>query len=495
MKKLVTLVLALALVLGCLNIASAETDVTKITWAMGCGSTAPNDNAMVLEEINKILRERIGVELDMQYFTNDQLQLAINAGELYDIYFTCSWYNNTNQCISKGLFLGLDPEYIKEVAPAMWEALPEDAWTLAASADGLIYAIPNKKDIAAENMITYPSDIADELGFDIPDFIDEWGDLTEFLEAWKETLPEGEYPVLVGGNPAGMESSFDFIDRTAMIGCVYGTTTVTSVFDDEEVMERYRTMYDWMQKGLVNPDAAQLAESAIDSSKPHIGFAQAWDGYDYTPANGYNTKMTRYAGPIFSVDTVQGSMNAFSAALANDEEKLEKAVKLIEICMTDHDFANILKFGIEGYHWNYVTEEESTVCAGGVMRTQAGKDNYGPWQFAQPGFFIQSIEVSQSQIDGTAVAPVLDQFERYYAEILPTAELSAMGGFKWDSSAFTDQLAEISAIKESYYTSFASGTVLIDDIYDEFIEKMNAAGLQDMIEDAQRQLDEYLANN
>ena len=492
MKKLVTLVLALALVLGCFNIASAETDVTKITWAMGCGSTAPVDNAKFLEWYNQYLAEKIGVELDMQYFTNDQLQLAINAGELFDIYFTCSWYNNTNQCISKGLFLGLSQDYIKEVAPGLYDAMSKDVWDLAESADGLIYAIPNKNDYAAENFITYPADKATELGYEIPAKIEAWSDLTDFLVDWKETLADGEYPVLVGGNPAGMESSFDFIDRTAMIGCVYGTTEVVSVFEDEEVMERYRTMYDWMQKGLVNPDAAQLSESAIDSSKPHIGFAQAWDSYDgYTISNGYTTWMTRYAGPMLSVDSVQGSMNAVSAALANDEDKLDKVLALFELLHTDKYAADCLRYGIEGVHWNYITEGP---CAGAVLRTQEGSDNYSCWAFAQPMYFFTSLPVSAAQVEA-GIAPAFDQYEIYYGVVADEAVPSAMGSFKWDSSAFTDQLAEISAIKESYYTSFASGTVLIDDIYDEFIEKMNAAGLQDMIEDAQRQLDEYLANN
>ena len=155
MKKLISMILALVLVLGCASVVSAEGEITKITWAMGCSSTAPTDNAQFLEWYNKYLGEKIGVELDMQYFTNDQLQLAINAGELFDIYFTCSWYNNTNQCISKKLFLGLTQEEIAELAPGLYNAMSKEVWDLAESADGKIYAIPNKKDYAAENFLAW----------------------------------------------------------------------------------------------------------------------------------------------------------------------------------------------------------------------------------------------------------------------------------------------------------------------------------------------------
>ncbi len=491
MKKLFTLVLALALVLTCASFAGAEGGVTKITWAQGTGSNAPVDNAMVLEELNKILAPE-GIELDIQYFTDDQLQLSINSGSTFDIYFTCSWYNNTNQAISKGLFLGLTQEEIEEMAPGLYNAMSKEVWDLAESADGYIYAIPNKKDYAAENFITYPADIAADLGFEIPASIEAWGELTDFLVAWKDTLEEGEYPVLVGGNPAGMESSFDFIDRTAMIACLYGTTKVCFVFDDPEVMERYETMAEWMDLGLINPDAAQLTESAIDSSKPHIGFAQAWDSYDgYTISNGYTTHMTRYAGPNLSVDSVQGSMNAVSATLKDDPEKLEKVLRLFELIHTDKLVADTLRFGVQGYHWNYVEEGP---CAGAVLRTQAGNDNYGPWAFAQPAYFFTSLPVSASQVEA-GIAPAFDQYDIYYATVEAEAVPSAMGGFKWDSSAFTDQLAQISAIKDSYYKGFASGTTPIDEVKDEFLEKLYAVGLQDMIDDAQAQLDAYLAAN
>lgn len=496
MKRLVSLMMVLALALTCCFFAAAEEEVVKLTWAMGTGAGAPTDNAQVLEYLNAYSREKIGVEVDIQYFTNDELQLSIQSGEVHDIYFTCSWYNNTNQCISQNLFLGLSLEDIEEIAPGLYNAMSAEVWELATSADGLIYAIPNKKDYAPENFIVYPKDYADALGFEIPDKIDAWDDMTEFLLAWKEAFcAEGEYPVLVGGNPAGLESSFDFIDRTLLFGCRFGETEVVSVFEDPAVMERYQTMAKWMELGLINPDCAQLTETAIDSTKHRINFAQAWDGYDYSVSNGYDTAMTRYSGPLLNVDGVQGSMNALSITLANDEAKLEGALKLFELIHTDKFYNDCQKYGIPGVHWNYVTEEENPACAGGVLRTQAGSDNYNPWGFSQPANFFSSIEVSEAQIAGTAKAPVMDQYDIYMEVVKNEAVVSAMGGFKWDSSKWTQNIAEITAIKEEYYSLFCSGTVSIDVCYDEFMAKMNAAGYQDMLDDAQEQLDAYLAAN
>ena len=493
MKKLLTLVLALALVLSMGLVAPAQADDTiKLTWAMGTGSVAPIDNAMVLEELNKMSSELIGVECDIQYFTNDQIQLSIQSGEVFDIYFTCSWYNNFNQAVSQGLFANLDGK-VQEMAPELYASMTEDVWKLAHSSNGGLYAIPVKKDYAMMNFLTYPADIAAELGFEIPDRISSWDELTDFLVAWKATLADNEYPVLIGGGPAGAESSFDFIDRTANIGCIFGTTQVVFYLDDPEIMERYRTMAKWYSLGLVNPDAAQLEETSIDSTKQKIGFVQAWPGYDFSVSNGYNTEMTCYFGPNLSTDGVQGSMNALSVALEDDEERMAAALQYIGLCHTNQLFNDTMRYGVQGYHWDYVTEEQSAACAGGVLRTEIGTSNYSPWGFSQPAYFETSIAVSQDQIDGTAKAPVMDQYDQYYEAIATSANVSAISGFTWDSSAFTNQLAEMSAIKDEYAKDFGTGTRAIDDVYDEYLDKMNGAGLQDMIADAQAQLDAYLA--
>jgi ABC-type glycerol-3-phosphate transport system substrate-binding protein len=253
MKKLVSLVLALIMVLS-MGMAMAEEPI-KIRWAMGCGGTAPVDAAMGQEALNKLLREKINVEVEIQYFTEDQLMNSINTGEVFDIYFTCDWYFNTNQATSDGLFLDV-AEAVKTVTPDLYASMSEDVWELAKTPEGGLYAIPNQKDYAAINLITYPVEKAKELGFEMPESISAWSELTPFLEAWKATLPEGEYPVLIGGAARGLESSFDFIDRVALIGCVYGTTDVVTVFEDPEIM-------DASLSDVKDADLRQIGEYAI----------------------------------------------------------------------------------------------------------------------------------------------------------------------------------------------------------------------------------------
>jgi len=95
-------------------------------------------------------------------------------------------------------------------------------------------------------------------------------------------------------------------------------------------------------------------------------------------------------------------------------------------------------------------------------------------------------------VNGTAKAPNLNQYDLYYEAVENDGVSSAIGSFKMDTSAWGEALAEMTAIKDEYYNDFATGARPIDDVYDEFMAKMNAAGLQEMIADAQAQLDDYL---
>jgi len=202
--------------------------------------------------------------------------------------------------------------------------------------------------------------------------------------------------------------------------------------------------------------------------------------------------MTLYAGPNLNVAGVQGSMNALSIALEDDTAKRDACLKLIELIHTNQLFNDTLRYGVQGYHWNYVTEEQNADIAGTVLRTEEGSNGYGPWAFSWPAYFETSISVSEEQVAGTAKAPNLNQYDMYYDAVAKDAKASALGSFKMDTSAWTSALAEMTAIKDEYFSDFATGTRSIDDVYDEFIAKMNAAGLQEMIADAQAQLDAYL---
>ena len=388
MKKVISLVLALAMMLSLVSFASAD-EYVKLTWVNG-NSPAPIDNNMVLEELNKITREELGCEVEIVYMSSDQVMLSIQTGEVYDMYFTCSWYNNFNQNVSNGVFADIWGK-VQEWTPDLWATMPESIWNLARSTDGGLYAIPVKKDYAPMNFIVYDAQFAQDNGFEIPEKISSWDEMTDYLVALKAAMVEdpslGSYPVNVGGAPAGMETSFDFIDRTPLIGVIFGDTKVCTVFDDPAIMDRYRTMHKWYELGLVNPDSVTQSEDAVNSSDHHVSFVQAWNDYDYTPSRGFWVEMTNYAGPVINTDGVQGSMTAFSVALEDDPARFELALKYQELVNTNKTYRDILAYGVPGYHFNYadvtdddgnaVFEKAGNIVGMAIFEAEIGSAIYG----------------------------------------------------------------------------------------------------------------------
>ena len=499
MKKLVALLLTACLLMGLVSFASAE-DYVKLTWVQG-NSPAPIDNDMVLEELNKISREKLGVECQIIYMSSDEVQMSIQAGEVYDMYFTCSWYNNYNMNVANGIFANIWGK-VQEWTPDLWNIMPENIWELARSTDGGLYAIPVKKDYAPMNFITYDAQVAKDAGMEMPEAIKSWDELTPFLLAMKEAMDKdpslGQYPVNVGGRPAGLETSFDFIDRIPLIGVKFGTTDVISVFDDEDIMDRYRTMHKWYEMGLVYPDSATQSETGVDNHLHHVTFEQAWNDYDYTPARGFWVEMVKFSGPFINTDGVQGAMNAFSAALEDDPERFKLAMKYQELVNTDKKYRDTLCYGIEGVHFNYrdVTDDDGNVLGQVVVRTEKGNSNYRPWDFSQAALDLASLEATEETLNGTYPKPVLDQWDKYFAEC-ETAPVSKISGFTFnylEPIDFSSQYAEMSNLTSEYLHNIQCGSVEdTDKAVAELREKMEAAGLNDIIKEAQRQLDEYLA--
>lgn len=502
MKKFLSLVLAVTMLLTMASFtASAEAETVKLTWAQGTGSTAPLDNAMVLEELNKISVAELGVEVDIQYFTDDQLQISIQSGEVFDMYYTCDWYNNFARCVSMGLFADITDK-VQEWTPELYATMPEYVWDLAKTSDGILYAIPVKKDFAPINMLTYDAEFYESIGMELPDRIEKLSEMTPYLKAWKEAYPD-RYPITVGGSPAGLDTTFDFIDRTVNIGvtrAVDGTQDATPVviseFEDPVILDRWATMHEWYEAGYVNPDAPTLTEDAIESKGKdhnHFTWTQAWNGYDWSSARDFAADTVIYSGPYMSSAGVQGSMNAFSVTLEDDLARFELAMKYQELVNTNLLYRDTLRYGVEGYHWNYVDvpQEDGTVKQA-VMKTDIGNENYGPWAFSQGSYALASISVAQENLDGTWAAPVLNQWDLYFADV-ETAKVSTIAGFMFDSSNWDSEYAEIQAIKAEYWNELTCGVLDPAEVVPEILEKMRAAGLDDIIADCQAQLDAYLA--
>jgi putative aldouronate transport system substrate-binding protein len=247
------------------------------------------------------------------------------------------------------------------------------------------------------------------------------------------------------------------------------------------MIERMTTLHEWYKKGWTNPDAATMTESSLDSKINYFKINQCWDGYDgYTARYGYETGLVRISGPYLSTSGVQGSMNALCVTLEDDPAKLELALKYQELVNTDKTYRDMLRYGIEGVHFNYRAD-------GAVVLTEKGKSDYTPWPFSQGSYSLSALLAPNEE------APVnLTQWEDYFKNC-DTAKVAEDVGFVFDSQSVQAQIAAIGSVKETYLKVMFSGTVDPAEYVPKVIAEMEAAGLREVIAEAQRQFDAFKA--
>ena len=490
MKKNLKLIFPLILMMALTSCAggAGENDTTtakddtptNIIWWVYSTGEVPEDFPKVIERANEISAEEIGVTVDVQFKTDEQFALDMTAGEYYDMTFSCDWCNDFDKNARLGYYYDIT-DLVKETAPAMYDAI--DPWWQIGTLNRKIYGVPMLKDLGAEVFFRLNSDYFEtEKGMTIPEEM-AFSELEPFLEAYKNDYPDS-YPLYLGEN--GLSGMYQVHERIVSNYLVIpyskaGTpdgTKIIPIWEDEEYMDMLRLLHSWYEKGYINPDAATNTELPYSLLNP-VRSGTAWTGYkgwSDPQTVGFNVKLVRYIGPNMSRSTQQGSLIAINAAAS--EENARACLKYMELLYTNRAFRDLLAYGIEGEHFEYYEDT--------VIRTDAGNENY---LFDN---FVTGPAISASVVSaGKEVLADPDQWEKVY-EGYKTAKQSDTNGFSFDGESTESERAAIYAIYDTYNSELVTGSVDPDEVMKEMSELMYTAGLQEVLDEAQRQLNEYL---
>ena len=479
--KWTALLLAMAMVLplAACGRLDPNDDIIRLRWVT-YGGAVPADLKEIIAAANNYSREKIGVEVDLELQPSDMLNLIMASGEYYDIIYTCEWLNSYDKAAAKGLYYDIT-DLVPEVAPDLYAAI--GVYWEAAELDGRIYGVPTLKDMGTEMMYRLNADYFEgEKGMEIPERM-TFGDIEPFLAAYKADYPQ-KYPLAM--DKSGISGFTNFLDRVINIIVVIpykqeGTPRAIPLWESDELMERYRLLHRWYKMGYIHPDASTIEGTTADKSIP-VRCGVAWRGYlGYSnPADwGFEVKTSLYDGPYLSRATEQGAMLAICAACS--EEKATAALKYIELLNTDRAFRDILAYGIEGKHFNYLEN-------GTVLRTQAGRERYSPALFSLGSVVNASVESVSTDFVGDPEqwAKVFEGYDEY-------AIRSRTQGFVYDQTRQPDIIAAVNAIYANYATDLRTGTSDPDVVIPKMRAEMEAAGIQELVDDINGQLEAWLA--
>lgn len=442
---------------------------TLIWWTVG--GTPADDFDAAIEQISDYTEEKIGVRLDVKIAGwgdyDQKMNTIVNSGEYFDIMFT----NNTNysKFVNLGAFENIT-DLVQNVTPELYSFIPETIWA-GTQIHGNVYAVPTYKD-SSLTQFWYIDDVyVQKYGIDMSS-VQTFEDLDPIFREVKEGEGKSFYPVRLtqGTLWNGFFNDYDGLAGGLQpIGVKLDneTRTVVCTLEQEDIQKKLTMLHQWYVDGIINPDANVLTENSKGNM---FGNAQGWPSAVATWQ--INQGVEKFVlsnpidGPLFTTETIQGSMNAISV---NSKYK-EEALKLLQLMNTDSKFRDMCAFGVEGNHFEYLED-------GTVRRL---RDDWTWPSYTQGTFFILS---TQEGADPNQWDEVRKQNEEAVA--------SACLGFALDITNIQNEVANCNTVWDKYKYDMLTGASDPAEAVPACIEELKAAGLDTVIAEAQKQINEF----
>ncbi len=191
---------------------------------------------------------------------------------------------------------------------------------------------------------------------------------------------------------------------------------------------------------------------------------------------GYDTTIIQMDKDMVSTT----STSAVSYAVGSSSENPAKAVELLNWISKTKEANDLLNWGIEGVHWE-VQEDGTIDYPEGMTAESCGyHQNFG---YIMPNQFNSHVWKGNPP----------DIFEQYQ-KVRNNAIVSKAYGFNPDLSGVADQVAALTDVQSQYLAQLTTGSVEPEAVIAEFNEALYKAGLQDVMDAKQEQLEEWLKN-
>ena len=475
-----------------------------ITYMTTGGAPEGNQTDAMLEQLNKILTEKVNAELEVyyidwtDYLSNYNLTLARMDGTV-DLVGTASDWLDAWPNAKNGAFLELSEDMLKTYAPKTWESVSPEHWDLC-KYNGEIYLMPEDNYAQWTNHgFAYRLDWAKEAG--LADGVKSWEDLTTYFKYVKEAYPDvipwdsdgTQYATMVGGWITSHSNyvSIDGINAGAMWG---GTKddlyTVYSpyVTDTDSLVEFAKMMKEWDEIGVWKTDV--LNNTTSDNREDYkIGrvaaeqhHTQTWtdlcshkDGYTIYDDPDAETGFFYFGEEtknLVALSITHGAM-AISAASKNPE----RALMVYDLIRNDPECYRLFNYGVEGVSYE-ITED-------GMRKTPDGYNS------ATDGISVNYWWGRNDDLEIKDATMNWDAIEKLYKEYDSIKIDYPYGQFVPNVDDIQSKIDNINDIHTTYMKQIAFGKYkgTAEEIVAEYQDALKKAGIDDVTAELQAQFD------
>jgi putative aldouronate transport system substrate-binding protein len=510
-KKIISAIVLLALLAslglsGCKKESVSNSSKNKpvnLTWVMQ-GDKQKNSDA-VWAEFNKKLAQKLPnttltIEMVPSNSYADKIQMMIAANENYDIMWASDWCGAYLDKVNGGAFMAIG-DLLDKYAPHIKSELPAFALKAGTGADGKVYGLTGYQQLWTSQGVFMPKPLVDKYNIDMGaiqtaslDTNNSTADIfNTYITPILAKLKAGEPKVQTMYYPQLLEvykdRLYEVIDSTGLAvikrSDKTGNITVENLFKTQDFKDLIAMDRDWFVKGYFPKDILTASSNSPTVPKGQYSTAITFGNIGTPEDNqnqnsnmntlGFATVQAMFA-PVYNGHAAgSATMNFIGVHCKNPE----RAVQFLDLINSDADLYNLLCFGDAGIDYTTVNNPKADETP--IIATTPA--TYGLWDW---GIGNQLNSIGQSQFVKQ------DHIKKYNVE----AVLSPVFGFRENTDNIKSQVASITAVITQYQNQLVYGVDSnYQDVYNQFIQKLDVAGAGTVISELQKQIDAFEKSN
>lgn len=450
------------------------------------GSTQP-DEERIEQKINEILEPELNANIDIVVLpwasASQQLQLMLSGDEKIDVFYTQA--TNAVQYMNAGQIVDMS-ELIDKYGTNIKQIYGEDIAKIN-QVEGFVYGVPNQIERGSIPAIFMRKDLVEKYNIDTTQ-IKEPKDLESVFETVKAGEPDMTMLYSSSESDAPLTRLFrgDTLSDNNYLGVLMDQTNSTKLenfFATDWFKDTTTMLHNWYQKGYISQDAGTNTENWRTVCKAGNLFSLFFSYHPGTPvefesSTGYDFEIVPfYNEPIIN----SSSYNGVTFSIAQNSENPEKTMEVLDYIYGSSEIMNLLNWGEQDK--DYVIEDADNGIINfpeGITSDNAGYNLNLGWEL--PNQFIA--------YKWTGSDPQLwEKMEEFNG----SAKSSKAVGFLFDSSNCSSEIAALSNIVKQYSGALYSGSGDPDELIPELLEALDDAGINEVIQAKQEQLDAFLA--
>jgi len=443
------------------------------------------DYDLVQEAMSKITLEKINATVKLERIEpaawDQQTILMLTSPEQVDLIVTGN--QSFWRQVSQKQLLPLD-ELIQNHGQDIIKAF-DPAILSAAKVEGKLFAVPTIRDFASNVHVYMRKDLLDKYDLDLST-VKELDDLDPYFEAIKKNEPNVT-PLVKSVAPKPIinrviDNQWDVLGDSVGVLENLDSLKVVNLYETPEYEKLIRSVRRWYEAGYISKDVATSKDAAADLIKAKTAFGSIQKG----KPGAHAQIETRVNMKLESVDighqmTSTTNVTAAMLGIPKNSKDPERAMMFLNLLHSDPDLMNLISWGIEGKHYKKVSDTQIDFLEG----VDASNSGYNPRQ----GWMFGNQLLTYTWVtDSPSLWQDMDKYNR-------ESKKSIALGFSHNPAPVKTELAAITNVIKQFQDGLENGSLDPDINLPKFNAALKAAGIDKVVAEKQRQLNEWAEAN